>query len=393
MIVQQHHEKMCHQNAEATIGSIRSKFWITNLRRLLRRVVSKCNVCKLRKARPTQPEMGPLPADRLEANGWPFKFTGLDNFGPLFVSIGRRTEKRWVALFTCLTTRAIHLEMAHDLSTDSCIIAMRNFMSRRGPVVRIRSDNGKNFVGADREAKRFSEVVEPAQIQGELSSKGVEWIFNCPANPAEGGAWERMVQCVKKVLAHTMKELAPKEHVMENLLIEAESIVNTRPLTHLPVTVDQEAPLTPNDLLKGASGIPDLPKDDGQEPVRSATRKQWRIARMMRDRFWKRWVHEYLPTLVRREKWCKRVEPIRRAHPSRRRGIHLRSSHTTKGMETRRRGRGVHREGWSTSSSSGADYRPSQDDYASRFEASCSGRGECGCFTGVGMSRNGLGYR
>ncbi|XP_043067218.2 uncharacterized protein [Drosophila bipectinata] len=281
MIVQQHHEKMCHQNTEA----IDSEQVLDN-------------------------ELAET-ATEGEANGWPFKSTGLDYFGPLLVTIGRRTEKRWVALFTCLTTRAIHLEMAHDLSTDSCIIAMRNFMSRRGPVVRIRSDNGKNFVGADREAKSFSEVFEPAQIQGELSSKGVEWIFNCPANPAEGGAWERMVQCVKKVMAHTMKKLAPKEHVLENLLIEAESIVNSRPLTHLPVTVDQEAPLTPNDL-KGASDIPDLPKDDGQEPVRSATRKQWRIARMMRDRFWKRWVHKYLPTLVRREKWCKRVEPIRR---------------------------------------------------------------------------------
>ncbi|XP_043660207.1 uncharacterized protein LOC122624614 [Drosophila teissieri] len=312
MIVQHHHEKMCHQNVEATIGAIRQKFWITNLRRLLRKVMSNCNVCKLRKARPTQPEMGPLPEDRLEANGWPFKYTGLDYFGPLFVTVGRHTEKRWVALFTCLTTRAIHLEMAHDLSTDSCIIAMRNFMSRRGPVVRIRSDNGKNFVGADREARKFSEVFEPAKIQGELSSKGIEWIFNCPANPAEGGVWERMVQCVKKVLAHTIKELAPKEHVLENLLIEAESIVNSRPLTHLPVTVDQEAPLTPNDLLKGVPDVPDLPKDNGQESNGCATRKQWRIARMMRDRFWKRWVHEYLPTLVRRERWCKHVEPIRR---------------------------------------------------------------------------------
>ncbi|XP_044574092.1 uncharacterized protein LOC123258286 [Drosophila ananassae] len=125
MIVQHHHERMCHQNTEATIGAIRQKFWITNLRRLLRRVVSKCNVCKLGRARPTQTEMGPLPEDRLEANGWPFK---------------------------------------------------------------ISSDNGKNFVGADREARRFSEVFEPAQIQGELSSKGVEWIFNCPAKSAEGGA-------------------------------------------------------------------------------------------------------------------------------------------------------------------------------------------------------------
>ncbi|XP_044570563.1 uncharacterized protein LOC123257094 [Drosophila ananassae] len=172
MIVQHHHERMCHQNTEATIGAIRQKFWITNLRRLLRRVVSKYNVCKLRRARPTQPEMGPLSEDRLEANGWPFKFTGLDYFGPLFVTVGRRTEKRWVALFTCLTTRA--MEMVNDLSTDSCIIAMRNFMCRREPVVRIRSDNGKNFDGADREARRFSEVIEPAQIQGELSSKGVE---------------------------------------------------------------------------------------------------------------------------------------------------------------------------------------------------------------------------
>ncbi|XP_039233635.1 uncharacterized protein LOC120322409 [Drosophila yakuba] len=101
-----------------------AKFWITNFRRLLRKVMSNCNVCKLRKARPAQPEMGPLPEDRLEANGWPFKYTGLDYFGPLFVTVGRHTEKRWVALFTCLTTRAIHLEMAHDLSTDSCISAM-----------------------------------------------------------------------------------------------------------------------------------------------------------------------------------------------------------------------------------------------------------------------------
>nr|XP_044252270.1 uncharacterized protein LOC123003532 [Drosophila takahashii] len=271
MIVRHYHRKMKHQNLDATISEIRTRFWITNLRRVLRSVVATCNVCKLRRVRPIPPLMGPLPEDRLEPNGWPFKYTGLDYFGPLFVTIGRRTEKRWVALFTCLTTRAVHLEIAHDLSTDSCIIAMRNFMCRRGPVVRLRSDNGKNFIGADREARKFDEVFEPEKIQDELSSKGIEWIFNCPANPAAGGIWERMVQ----------------------------------------FTVDQEAPLTPNDLLRGVANVPDLPGDRGEQPVKCATRKQWRIARMMRDRFWKRWVHEYLPTLVRREKWCEHVEPMR----------------------------------------------------------------------------------
>ncbi|KAH8275713.1 hypothetical protein KR018_003510, partial [Drosophila ironensis] len=95
---------------------------------------------------------------------------------------------------------------------------------------------------------------------------------------------------------------------MQSMLIEAENVVNSRPLTHLPVDVHQEAPLTPNDLLKGIANVQNLPGEKEDEVV--STRKQWRIARMMRDRFWKRWVHEYLPTLVRREKWCARVKPM-----------------------------------------------------------------------------------
>ncbi|XP_046867757.1 uncharacterized protein LOC124460609 [Drosophila willistoni] len=264
LIVRHYHVRMKHQNVNATITEIRMKFWITKVRRVLQRVIRNC--------------------------------------------VGRRQEKRWVALFTCLRTRAIHLELAHDLSTDSCILAM----SRRGPVTKLRSDNGKNFIGADREAKRFTDVFEADKIQDELATHCVEWIFNCPLNPAEGGVWERMVRCVKRVLAHTVKDVAPKEHVLQSLLIEAENIVNSRPLTHMPISVDQEAPLTPNDLLKGTSNIPDTPADSEELPKPCETRKQWRMARLLRDRFWKRWVHEYLPTLVRREKWCARTQPIRK---------------------------------------------------------------------------------
>ncbi|XP_041673786.1 uncharacterized protein LOC121529851, partial [Drosophila eugracilis] len=108
-------------------------------------VISGCSECKLHITRPMPPIMGPLPEDRLEASGWPFKSAGLDCFEPLLVTVAQHQEKRWVALFTCLTTRAIHLELAHDLSRDSCIIVIRNFMCRRGPVHRLRSVNGKNF--------------------------------------------------------------------------------------------------------------------------------------------------------------------------------------------------------------------------------------------------------
>ncbi|XP_041673791.1 uncharacterized protein LOC108117407, partial [Drosophila eugracilis] len=251
--------------------------------------------------------------DRLEAGGWPFKYTGLDYFGPLLVTVARHREKRWVALFTCLTTRAIHLELAHDLSTDSCIIAIRNFVCRRGPVRKLQSDNGKNFVGADREARRFGYVFEAEMIQGELSSRSIGWVFNCPSDPSEGGVWKRMVQCVKRVLRHTLKEVAPRDHVLESLLIEAENIVNSRPLTHLPLDPDQEAPLTPNDLLKGAANRPDRPGRDVERPKEGSTRKQWRIARMLRDRFWRRWVMEYLPTLVAAKSGAEERSPSARA--------------------------------------------------------------------------------
>ncbi|XP_046868771.1 uncharacterized protein LOC124461276 [Drosophila willistoni] len=288
LIVRHYHVRMKHQNVNATITEIRMKFWITKVRRVLQRVIRNCGVCKLQRATPTPPLMGPLPEDRLKPGGWPFEYTGLDYFGPLLVTVGRRQEKRWVALFTCLRTRAIHLELAHDLSTDSCILAMRNFMCRRGPVRKLGSDNGKNFIGADREAKRFTDVFEADKIQDELATRCVEWIFNCPLNPAEGGVWERMVRCVKRVLAHTVKDVAPKEHVLQSLLIEAANIVNSRPLTHMPISVDQEAPLMPNDLLKGTSNIPDTPAESEELPKPCETRKQWRMARLLRDRFWKR---------------------------------------------------------------------------------------------------------
>ncbi|XP_053949232.1 uncharacterized protein LOC128857505 [Anastrepha ludens] len=160
LVAMHYHVKMHHQNLEATICEIRRLYWIPRLRSLLRSIVANCAICRLRKIHAVSPLMGPLPIDRLTPYVRPFSYTGLDYFGPITVTVRRANEKRWVALFTCLTVRAVHLELAHDLSTDSCIIVLRNFINRRGVPVRVRSDNGKNFVGADMEAKCFSEVFD-----------------------------------------------------------------------------------------------------------------------------------------------------------------------------------------------------------------------------------------
>ncbi|XP_036319310.1 uncharacterized protein LOC118733830 [Rhagoletis pomonella] len=310
LIVAFKHNKMFHQNTEATIAEIRRTFWIPRLRQVLRSVVTNCVVCKVSKAKPVAPLMGSLPQDRLTPFVRPFTFTGLDYFGPINVAIGRRTEKRWVALFTCLTVRAIHLELAQDLSTDACILCIRNFINRRGVPARLRSDNGTNFIGADKEAKKFTEVFDCEKIQDELSSRGVQWIFNWPSNPSEGGAWERMVQCVKRALWHTLKEESPREHTLISVLIEVENVVNSRPLTHVPVSSEEEEPLTPNHLLLGSENTANTPSVEDPIKKLCTLRKQWRISRQYRDRFWKRWIAEYLPTLTRRVRWCRRARAL-----------------------------------------------------------------------------------
>ncbi|XP_017476643.1 PREDICTED: uncharacterized protein LOC108366690 [Rhagoletis zephyria] len=119
-----------------------------------------------------------------------------------------------------------------------------------------------------------------------------------------------MVQCVKRVLRHTLKEIAPREHTLQSVLIEAENIVNSRPLTHLPISVDQDEPLTPNHFLLGTANTAQTPSINASEERTSALRKQWRIARQLRNRFWKRWIMEYLPTLTRRTKWCEKTKAL-----------------------------------------------------------------------------------
>ncbi|XP_036340014.1 uncharacterized protein LOC118749325 [Rhagoletis pomonella] len=202
LIIQHYHESFHHQNPEAIVCAIRFKFCIPNLRRLVHSAKKRCQVCKNLSAVPQPPLMGQLPIGRVTPYVRPFTYTGMDYFGPVLVAVGRRREKRWVAVFTCLTIRAIHLELAKDLSTDAVILCLRNFVNRRGVPVRIRSDSGTNFIGASKE--QWLDIEQ--NLQQACRRRSIEWVFNTPLHPSAGGAWERMVQAVKKVLAFTLKE-------------------------------------------------------------------------------------------------------------------------------------------------------------------------------------------
>ncbi|KAJ2953338.1 hypothetical protein O0L34_g928 [Tuta absoluta] len=240
---------------------------------------------------------GNLPIERLARNQPAFTCTGIDNFGPMFVTIGRRHEKRWGTLFTCLTTRAVHIELAASLSASSMILALRRFMTRRGQPAVIFSDNGSNFVRADRELTEIWNECNDG-LKQYAESKRIQWKFIPPGAPNMGGSWERLVKSIKVALAATLKERSPREEVLHTLLLEAEHTVNSRPLTVVSLETEEEA-LTPNHFLIGRSSGNTMFGTFNDNDI--ANESTWRASQRLADHFWARWTREYLPTLLPRQ--------------------------------------------------------------------------------------------
>ncbi|KAL0895211.1 hypothetical protein ABMA27_013649 [Loxostege sticticalis] len=294
LLCNREHRRAHHSHNERVVNDIRQRYWILRLRPAVRAVAYKCAFCRMRKTKPVRPIIGDLPRARLEAFTRPFSNCGLDYFGPMTVTVGRRHEKRWGALFTCLTTRAVHIEIVSSLSTDSAIMALRRMGARRGWPQVMYSDNATNFRGADKELREAVTEWEPSLRDYALTQR-IEWLYISPGAPHQGGAWERMIRSVKSALRVTLNEKAPRDEVLHTLLVEVEHTMNARPLTHVPVSADDPEALTPNHFLVGGShGLPIT------GPCETATKKTWRVAQALADEYWRRWLKEYLPELIPR---------------------------------------------------------------------------------------------
>lgn len=307
LLVDYYHRKFLHGNNETVCNEIRQRFYVPQLRVLIRKVSKECCWCKIVKTKPAIPRMGPLPSARLSPFVRPFSFVGLDYFGPIPVKVGRSSMKRWVALFTCLTIRAVHVEVAYELSTASCISCITRFVSRRGAPLEIHSDNGRNFVGAANVLRDQIKRIE-AEVAATFTTINTKWVFIPPLAPHMGGSWERMVRAIKAALYNLPQERKMDDEALQTMLTKAEAIVNSRPLTYLPLDSEEQEALTPNHFLLGSSsGIKQPVVPIGND---RSIRKSWELVEQQLDHFWKRWVREYLPTLTRRTKWFGEVQPI-----------------------------------------------------------------------------------
>ena len=301
LIVHHFHEKSAHSGREYVLSLLRERFWLIRANSVVRSVLSSCFACKRRHAPPGVQKMADLPIPRITPDKPPFTCVGIDYFGPFLIRQRRSQVKRYGAIFTCLALRAVHLEISHSLDTDSFILALRRFIARRGQVKEIRSDNGSNFVGGERELRTMIENWNQVKIHQCLLQRGIKWIFNPPSASHHGGAWERLIRSTRKVLNGLVKEQTLDDESLQTLMCEAESIINGRPLTKVSDDPRDLEPLTPNHLLLLRQDSP-LPPGLFVESD-SYSRRRWAQVQYLADIFWKRWRREYLPLLQQRQKW------------------------------------------------------------------------------------------
>ena len=301
LIIEHYHIMLGHSGREHVLAILRDRYWIIHGNSMVRKVLTKCLSCKRRQAKVGEQKMADLPFDRVNPGAPPFTCVGVHYFDPFIVRERRSLVKRYGVIFTCLAIRAIHLEIARTLDTNSFIMALRRFISRTGQVKEIRSDNGTNLVGSEKELRLAIKDWNQEQNHNYLVQKETKWIFNPPTASHHGGVWERCIRTVRKVLNAVVKEQIIDEESLVTLLCEVESIVNSRPLTKVSGDSKDLEPLTPNHLLL-LRGQPSLPPGTfGKDDLYS--RKRWRQIQYLTDIFWRRWVREYLPGLQERQKW------------------------------------------------------------------------------------------
>lgn len=315
LIISHCHDSVEHQGRGMTQNRIRSSgFWIIGGSSAISDYIAKCVCCRKLRGTVQEQKMADLPEDRVQSAP-PFTYCAVDYFGPWYVKEGRRQLKRYGVLFTCMASRAVHLEVANSLTTDSFINAYRRFVGRRGPVRQIRSDQGTNFVGARNELQEALSELDHEKVRQELLKRNCDWVnykMNVPHASHMGGAWERQIRTVRNVLAALLSSHGSQldDESLSTFMIEAEAIVNCRPLTVNDVnSPDCLDPLTPNQLLTMKSSVV-LPPPGSFQRADLYSKKRWRRVQYLANEFWIKWKASFLQSLQTRQKWVRTVRSL-----------------------------------------------------------------------------------
>ena len=316
MIIKDFHVQNGHTGIQQTLAESRQFYWIVNGISTVRRVLRKCHVCRRLTGKVGEQLAAPLSEVRVSSDEhrlvFPFAAVGIDYFGPLNVHVGPNTRaarknpklaKRYGCIFTCLRYRAVHVEVAKDLSTDSFINAVTRFIARRGPPRIIYSDNGTNFRGAEQDVMKALKAWNKEKIQGHFLQSKIHWHFNPPAVSHQGGVWERLIRSLRRILRSMIGERLLDDETLVTFLTEVEKIMNNRPITRVSDDINDLEALTPNHILLLRDN-PSVAPGEFKKIDQYAAR--WKHVNILANEFWSRWMKEYVPTLQERQRWFQR---------------------------------------------------------------------------------------
>ena len=256
--------------------------------------------------------MSDLPKSRFDTTR-AFNQTGTDFAGPFYVTDNSlrksRVMKSYLCVFICMSTKAVHLEITTELTTEAFLAAFNRFVSRRGLPNSIYSDNGSNYQGASNQLVEVQKFLtdHADELLSAMAMTQVKWVFNPPEAPNFGGLWEAAVKSVKNLLYKHVGQTHYSFEQLNTLACRVEAILNSRPLTFEtdPRDVDY---LSPGHFLIGASllAVPEVPIPENRK-----VKGKWEHLKQMSQALWGRFHKEYLHTLNMRYKWNKPGDDIK----------------------------------------------------------------------------------
>lgn len=313
------HSMNLHGGAQQMIHFLRKSFWIPKIRQEAKHYVGTCAKCVREAQKTAQQIMAELPEVRLKPAPV-FQNVGIDLAGPYNmritdkVNMNTRTRmlpdiKGWIVVFVCLVTRAVHLEPTEGLSTEDFLAAYQRFVGRRGNPEKVYSDNGTNFVGANKELQKAYKIWQAEKIQHWVHQLGTEWHFITPSAPHEGGIWEAAVKSMKH---HLRRIIGPQKYSLlgiTTLLASVEACLNSRPLCALSDDPEDREALTPGHFIIGRAIR--LPIYDQAYANSGSIRHFFKASQTQIQSFWHQWSEDCLQALTQLPKWRERQENLK----------------------------------------------------------------------------------
>ena len=303
LFMTQLHQELMHCGYKRLMAEMQQRFWMLGLRDMAKSVVKTCMICRKMKRKVCEQQMGQLPNQRTSPGEPAFSNTALDFFGPFEIKVARKSVKdAWCCIFTCMTSRAVHLELCTDKTSDTFLMAFRRFASLRGHPRFIWSDRGTNFVGAQAYLREMIDNWDEVKIKTALADDfgtAFDWQWNIPRASHMNGVVESLIKSVRRALEASCRMVAYTEEQWRTFLSETAYVINSRPLYLPSDKIWEDPPVTPNDLVMGPHYIVPQPGPDVIVNPRDLNRSvQKRV-----NEFWRLWIRYYAPELLARSKW------------------------------------------------------------------------------------------